>query len=358
MPFRKLTSVSFYKEFHLQRFHQIVAWFVLPFFGILIPRSTGLLTTINSNNELLLTIYYIGVAYTIWFVNITLFAYYKKQTETKLFDINPFIGYGNMLILLLISLLSFLIALFLIYVSTPYIIHAINAQNILLTAFIASALATFIAIAYETIFLNTKSLQLRSDKEKFSKKKLDLLGVELGEHFLGNAILNIKYLTYKDPINLLTFYNALEETYKYSVLRKNNFFSTLHDELSYMEHYRTLMTITRKESVEIIVDFAPTNNRLLFLPTSSLQLLLENTFKHNQITTEAPLTITISIEGDTLVFKNILIPKKFNTDFVSSGIGLRNIQDKYLHLSENLKITTTKENNYFITCLPILKNIH
>ena len=92
---------------------------------------------------------------------------------------------------------------------------------------------------------------------------------------------------------------------------------------------------------------------LNFIPPLTLQLLIENAIKHNVVSKEAPLLITIGINGTVLIVNNNM-NAKINTD-TSSGMGLQNIINRYNILSDK-KIQIKNDSRNFIVSLPLIKN--
>jgi LytS/YehU family sensor histidine kinase len=64
----------------------------------------------------------------------------------------------------------------------------------------------------------------------------------------------------------------------------------------------------------------------------SLQLLLENTIKHNVVSEQKPLHIKIYLEDNYLIVENNLQKKEVLKD--RKGVGLQNIVDRYALISE------------------------
>lgn len=87
----------------------------------------------------------------------------------------------------------------------------------------------------------------------------------------------------------------------------------------------------------------------------SLQLLIENAIKHNQLGSKTPLTIDIHTEEDEwLVISNIIQPK-FNMGNVNAtGIGLKNLNKRY-GLLFGREIKVDKENGTFTVRIPLMK---
>ena len=83
----------------------------------------------------------------------------------------------------------------------------------------------------------------------------------------------------------------------------------------------------------------------------SLQLLIENATKHNIVSQEQPLVVTIRNEGDHLIVANNLQLRLSRQ--ASTGKGLKNIRDQYLDLSDRtIRIEQTE--THFIIQIPLL----
>ena len=87
------------------------------------------------------------------------------------------------------------------------------------------------------------------------------------------------------------------------------------------------------------------------IPPMALQMLIENAIKHNEISSEQPLTITITISEDYLVVSNNL-QLRTNQE-PSSKTGLQNIKDRYKHFT-NKEIEITEAGNSFTVKIPLL----
>ncbi len=85
-------------------------------------------------------------------------------------------------------------------------------------------------------------------------------------------------------------------------------------------------------------------------------MLLENAVKHNELSDERPLEITVFIEdGTRLVVKNNVQPKEIRE--ASSGIGLENIRARYTYLTEE-QVIVTNDGQHFTVKLPLLRSKH
>jgi LytS/YehU family sensor histidine kinase len=87
------------------------------------------------------------------------------------------------------------------------------------------------------------------------------------------------------------------------------------------------------------------------IPVLSLQILVENAIKHNEISAVHPLRIEIYDENDRLIVKNNYQPRQEKQE--SLGIGLQNLKERYGYLSENEPVFIRKDKEY-IASLPLL----
>jgi hypothetical protein len=83
----------------------------------------------------------------------------------------------------------------------------------------------------------------------------------------------------------------------------------------------------------------------------ALQLLLENTVKHNVVSEQRPLRIRIFIDGDYLVIENELQKKQVLQN--RQGVGLQNIVNRYAIIT-NRKVIVEETATAFSVKIPIL----
>jgi hypothetical protein len=99
---------------------------------------------------------------------------------------------------------------------------------------------------------------------------------------------------------------------------------------------------------ELPLDFNNPEARVVPL---SLQLLLENTIKHNVVSEKKPLHIRIYVENNYLIIENNLQKKEVLQD--RKGVGLQNIVNRYGLISER-KVLIEESAEFFKVKIPIL----
>jgi two-component system LytT family sensor kinase len=84
----------------------------------------------------------------------------------------------------------------------------------------------------------------------------------------------------------------------------------------------------------------------------SLELLVENSIKHNKVSKEEPLHIIIEMDEEYIVVRNNLQIR--NEPIVSTGIGLKNIKERYFLYNKTQPVFQQTDNE-FIAKIPLIK---
>lgn len=180
----------------------------------------------------------------------------------------------------------------------------------------------------ENAELRMKSLQAQHEKLKG----------QLHPHFLFNSLTALKSLIRRDPALAESYLVKLSEFLRFSMAHNEQNVVALQDELKFSLYYLDMQKIRFRNALVFTVDIP--GDRLLNarLPVFSLQLALENAIKHNKLTQEQPLTISMRyIEPDWLLVENNIQEKPGGDP--ASGIGLKNLSDRYkLLVDDDIRI--------------------
>ncbi len=84
----------------------------------------------------------------------------------------------------------------------------------------------------------------------------------------------------------------------------------------------------------------------------SIQLLIENAIKHNIVSADKPLTISLTMDGRWIEVSNPVQPK-VNASTESTGFGLSSLVTRYQYLTQE-KIEIRREQNTFTVRIPII----
>jgi len=171
------------------------------------------------------------------------------------------------------------------------------------------------------------------------------------EEILFNSLNVLTSLIPKDQELATKFVKKLSEVYRYVLDNQNKEIVPLSEELQFLESFIFLQKIRFQDHLKVAIDLPKKSD--IMVPPLSLQMLMENAIKHNEVSQENPLEITLYLENDEyLVMRNSLQQK--NQPIESSGIGLENIKARYEFLTDKL-VQILRDQGQFEVKLPVLK---
>lgn len=172
-----------------------------------------------------------------------------------------------------------------------------------------------------------------------------LLKQQIHPHFLFNALNMLKSLYRKDIDAGDAYIVHLANFLRASVFRHTSKVSRLDEEFALLQDYLEMQQIRFGSALVCTISIPPDSLRNYYLPTFSLQPLLENAIKHNELTEEMPLNVAIYQDGDHIVIRNNLQKKTVRES--STNNGLINLAERYRLLSADQIII--KEDPHFFT---------
>jgi LytS/YehU family sensor histidine kinase len=202
--------------------------------------------------------------------------------------------------------------------------------------------------AYRQIAVNAEKLQTETITSRF-----EALKSQVNPHFLFNSLNSLSDLVYEDADLAAKFIKQLSEVYRYVLESRTKDLVTLDEELKFLNSYLFLQKIRFDDKLQFEVDLPDLANYQI--PPVSLQILAENALKHNIVSQEDPLKISIYQEGNYLVIRNNL-QKKTVLKEESTGIGLANIEARFKILSRQ-EVLIEEAGGYFTVKLPLIKQL-
>jgi two-component system LytT family sensor kinase len=193
-------------------------------------------------------------------------------------------------------------------------------------------------------------IEVEKYKSESAQAQLENLKNQVNPHFLFNNMSVLSSLVYKDQDKAVDFINQLSKVYRYLLDNKTSELVTLKEELTFIESYIYLLDIRYSPNLHFKVQI-PEDKLNLYLPPMSVQLLIENAIKHNEISSDFPLTVEIYINNDNLFVVNNL-QKRIDAEN-SSNTGLKNIQSRYAFFTEKEVIIEQTERQFKVS-IPIL----
>ena len=179
--------------------------------------------------------------------------------------------------------------------------------------------------------------KLREEKLLF---RYQTLKSQMNPHFLFNSLNTLTSLVESDPPAAGMYVTRLAQLYRYLLEKQELDWVDLHDELEFARNYFALQEIRDKGKITLLTDVPDADNYEV-MPLS-LQLLLENVFKHNIASIDKPLAVRVFLDGESLVVSNSLQRRsKWNSD---TRFGLKNLGERYrLAYGKDIRITESEQ---------------
>lgn len=209
-------------------------------------------------------------------------------------------------------------------------------------------------IIYFALYSYYSYARVQIEAVKFERKQIDLqlkaLKSHLSAHFLFNNLNTISSLAYKDAKTAEKFIRGLANLYNYTLNSYHSKLVFLDEELSIVQFYLFLLKTQYGPNINCRIDIQKEALKSK-IPPLTLQMLLENTVKHNVMDAQNALQIDVYSDEENITVKNNITkaPKNLN----SFNIGLKNIESRYqLIHKQGISISN---NTHFIVKLPIIK---
>ena len=210
-----------------------------------------------------------------------------------------------------------------------------------------------ILLVFELIHYFRSEQKAIADSEKAKREVLlfqhETLKAQINPHFLFNSLNVLSSLIYLNPQNANKFTKALSRSYRYVLSLNQQPAVTVAEEMEALDSYIFLMQMRFENAFTFKVhgDGVFESNKIVPL---TMQLLLENVFKHNVATEEAPLAIQITIGSEYVAVENLVQPSS-NAD--KSGIGLKYLKKQYQLYGKEIVVEHTGDQ--FIVKVPYIE---
>lgn len=199
-------------------------------------------------------------------------------------------------------------------------------------------------------YAHTQVERLRLERWQL-ELQFESLKNQISPHFLFNCLNTISSLLYKDVTLTEEFIRRMANTFQYVLKNHKQKIVLLKDEIEFVKSYHYLQRVRFEDSFKLEINIA---KELLGsqMPPLTLQLLVENAVKHNKVSKDSPLVVTISSTD-----RNRLLVTNTKTEAAPNqpgfSIGLENIKQRYAFFTKEPIVI--KDEDQFSIQLPILK---
>jgi sensor histidine kinase YesM len=252
-----------------------------------------------------------------------------------------------------------LISTFAFTLSSIYLLSAVYTAVFAINisyGFLYSVIITIII----SLFMHGRAFLLNWQQSKIHAERLqreniagkyEALKNQVNPHFLFNSLNALSNLVYEDQDKAVKFIKQLSEVYRYVLDTRDQEIVSLAQEIRFLESYIYLQQIRFENRLNIELKIHDQN---LFVTPLALQMLIENAIKHNVISADDPLRISVYQENGFVVVENNLQRKGILAE-PSAGVGIENIVKRYELLTQK-KVEISDGPEKFVVKLPLLQN--
>ncbi|PKP04597.1 MAG: hypothetical protein CVU11_04260 [Bacteroidetes bacterium HGW-Bacteroidetes-6] len=183
----------------------------------------------------------------------------------------------------------------------------------------------FLFLNWKQTLLNEQKLQIENEKARYESLKQ-----QLNPHFLFNSFNMLSALIEEDHSKASVYLSDMTRFFRMSLQMQEQRTVKLSEEIELARRYLSLQSIRFGDTMQVTWDLACDTDRLGAAPMT-LQILLENIFKHNALVPGKPLQITVRCADQWLIVENTCIPRLEDTS--GTGLGLTNLIERYLLLT-------------------------
>ena len=199
----------------------------------------------------------------------------------------------------------------------------------------------------EILLLKSKAATLEKEKTQIQYENLKQ---QLNPHFLFNSLTSLRSLIRVDQKLAIHFLDGLSKSYRYLLRSGDKELVSLEEELNFVQIFIELQQTRFGKGLQVNIDVPEVMMTRMVAPVT-VQNLLENAIKHNTTSTDQPLVVNISVDGNFLVVQNNL--QRYRQVETSNKRGLASMQSLYRYLSQK-PIEIIEDEKYFTVKIPLI----
>ncbi|MBK7009165.1 MAG: histidine kinase [Saprospiraceae bacterium] len=188
---------------------------------------------------------------------------------------------------------------------------------------------------------------LQQEKENLASR-FEVLRDQINPHFLFNCLNTLVSLIGSEPETAIKFTVQFARMYRRILEMGDEKLIPLEREIELLDSYIYLQKMRFGSNLKLKVAI---DELRYVLPPFALQLLAENSIKHNIISNNQTLEITITQKGNTLEVANNLSLRPIEEP--STGLGLKNLRSRYVLLT-GMDLNIEKNIETFKVTLPLI----
>ncbi|MCG8581287.1 MAG: sensor histidine kinase [Bacteroidales bacterium] len=219
---------------------------------------------------------------------------------------------------------------------------------------VSALLMVVVEMIVSTEERNKLEVKLANIEKEQIVSKYSALKEQLDHHFLFNNLSVLSSLIYESTEKADRFIQDFASIYRYVLSINKQDLVSVKEELEFICTYLNLYKFRFEEGFSYYLNVDEQFHHYL-IPPLTLQVVVENVFKHNVVSRHQPLSLEIKNIDQCLVIENKLQTKR-NKE-VSTQTGQQNIIEKYKLLNCELPVFKAQGEKYIVQ-IPIIKPSH
>jgi two-component system LytT family sensor kinase len=295
----------------------------------------------------------IGLTFLIWEGNLWLDRQFAKKLP---WSKNPFLRIVIQVSTNVIYSAGLIYSAMLIYNNYVCTVPEPTKERFLSLSIIIGTLVSLLLLTVEfgkQFFIQWKLslIEVERYKKESIEAQLEVLKAQINPHFLFNNLSVLSSLVYIDQDKAVEFINQFSKVYRYVIESNNKELVTLNTEMEFIQSYIFLLKIRFGANINFNIEVDTAFGNYL-IPPMALEIILENTIKHNEVSIEKPLFVSIqTTKQNYLIISNNLQLR--NDVEKGTQLGLKNIKQRYIHYTDQ-PVHIEKKNDQFVVQIPLL----
>jgi two-component system, LytTR family, sensor kinase len=231
----------------------------------------------------------------------------------------------------------------------------LEVQNFGVNIFFTLLITFFITSLHEGWFFFQQWKKTLVLSEMLAKENLqsqfETLKSQISPHFLFNNLNTLAELIEEDQKTAVEYVQRTADYYRKILSLRDKDVMPLAEELKLIDDFYFLQRKRYGKNLSLSVNISETHNETYVAPLA-IQMLIENAIKHNIISGDKPLMISVRSDDEYIVVENNLQLRE--ADPGSGRLGLQNISNRYRFLS-NRDIIVSSDKGVFTVSIPVLR---
>jgi len=208
---------------------------------------------------------------------------------------------------------------------------------------------TFTAVGFFNAWKTSFKRAERLNAEMLTYK-YEVLRNQINPHFLFNSFNVLSDLVYENQELAVKFIQQLSKLFRYVLESREKELVSVTEEIEFVKSFSYLLNTRFENKLQIRIYVAARQHEMI-VPVS-IQMLIENAVKHNEVSESFPLRINIQRVGNFIEVANSL--KSKNADHESTNLGLKNLKQQFAFFTKD-EIQIKKTSEEFIVKIPIIQ---